>query len=333
MPKLEPKTVQRELEQGELWPVYWLYGQEKMKSRELLKRIRGTALGERASGVGAAGGIFGLDEQVMDAGEVSSSQVLDAALSPSLGGGLRFIVVRDAHALKEPECLAELMGPRSARTELTSVCVFVSKDLDGRKKFSKLLTEKAAVVPCEEVPEEEKEAWVGYLAKRRGLSLGPEQFAQLRGLDPWSLDIIDQELEKFALAESSPDVLLGSVGAFLGGSETFLDAFFARDLKAALMCAESFAERPDESLPLLGLLGWNVRQLAIVISDRENRTRNAKLNPYLAEKLQRWARGWSLDEILELQSRLSELDFGLKQTPLVPLGLWSDLVMGFCRVR
>ena len=45
MPKLEPKTVQRELDQGQLWPVYWLYGGEAMKARELLKG--GNSLGTR----------------------------------------------------------------------------------------------------------------------------------------------------------------------------------------------------------------------------------------------------------------------------------------------
>ena len=46
MPKLEPKVIQKELEQGVLWPVYWLYGQERMKSRELFKRIRGYEVDE-----------------------------------------------------------------------------------------------------------------------------------------------------------------------------------------------------------------------------------------------------------------------------------------------
>ena len=37
MPKLEAKQVQKELDEGWLWPVYWIYGPEGMKARELLK--------------------------------------------------------------------------------------------------------------------------------------------------------------------------------------------------------------------------------------------------------------------------------------------------------
>jgi DNA polymerase III delta subunit len=290
-----------------------------MKSRELLKRIRKTVSGEK-EGQGSA--LFGLGEELLDGSEVDGAQVADAALSPCLGGGTRLIVVRDAHALKGTEALEGLLGPAAEREQLMSVCVFLSKDLDGRKKFSKLLTERAAVVPCDEVPEADREAWIGYLAKRKGLALSRDLLLQLIALDPWSLDIIEQELEKYSLA--SEDVVLRNL-APQGGSDAFLDAFFRKDLRATLEQVEGFADRPDESLPLLGLFSWNVRQLALLIADREQGTRNAKLNPYLADKLKRWAQGWSLAEIIRLQSELAELDFGIKQTPLLPLGLWNSL--------
>jgi DNA polymerase-3 subunit delta len=323
MPKLEPKIIQKELEQGWLWPVYWLYGTERMKSRELLKRIRKAVLGSESS---SSSGLAGFGEEMLDGNEVDAATVLDAASSLSLGGGCRLIVVREAHALKEAEILAPLCGPKAKKGDLTSVCVFLSKDLDGRKKFSKILTEKAAVVPCEEVPEVEREAWISYLAKRRGLDLPPELVAQMSSLDPWSLDIIDQELEKFSLAQSGDVVLLGGGVGSAGGGERFLNAFFARDLKKSLQAVEEFADRPDESLPLLGLLGWNVRHLALVLSRG-----NVKLNPFVAERLQAWARHWQLSEVLRLQTFLEELDFSLKQTPLMPLGLWGEIVMTFCR--
>jgi DNA polymerase III delta subunit len=306
-----------------------------MKSRELLKRIRKTALGETPSSF--------CPESTIEGSETDAAAIVDAAQSPALGGGLRLIVVRDAHVIKESDRLAPLLQPRARVTELESVVVFLSKDLDGRKKLSKLLAEKAAVVPCEEIPEGEREAWIQYLCKRRGVELAGEQVASLATLDPWSLDIIDQELEKFSLTQWSPaqgdganagsaDVLQAAGLTFgaLGGAEAFLECFFARDLKNALARVEAFADQPDESLPLLGLLAWNVRQLAAIVADRERGTRHAKINPYLAERFTRWGKRWGLVEIERLQNRLMELDFGFKQTPLLPLGLWSGLVQEFC---
>lgn len=324
MPKLEPKDIQKELEKGVIWPVYWLYGQERMKVSELLKRIRKTVLGDAVDA-----GAFSFGEEVLDGTEVPASAVVDSAQSLSLGGGIRFVVVREAHALKESEQLSVLLGPSLPKNQIQSVCVFLSKDLDGRKKFSKLLIEKAAVVPCEEVPEEDREAWIGYLAKRRGLELPAELVVQLRSLDPWTLDIVDQELAKFSISQD-PAVVLGSLGEQTGSDE-FLEAFLGRRLTESLKAVESFAESPEISLPLLGLLSWNVRYLALVIADREKGTRTVKLSPFLAERFSRWGRKWSQAEVVKLQNRLAELDFGIKQTARLPLGLWSSLVMEFCR--
>lgn len=328
MPKLEPKIIQKELDQNRLWPVYWLYGSERMKSRELLKRIRKAALGESEGG---AGSLFGMAEENLDGAEMDAGSVVEAAQSLSLGGGLRLIVVRDAHAMKNPEQITELFGEPKTREELASVCVFLSKDFDQRKKISKALLEKAAVIPCDEVAENEREAWIHYLAKRRGITLSNDTAVQLTSLDPWSLDIVDQELEKYTLdPDHSGETFLGGLAPGTG-SDAFLDAFFSRDLKKTLRTVENFADQLDEALPLLGLFAWNVRHLALVLAEQKAGTRVVKLNPYAADKLRAWSRSWRLDEAMDLQARLEELDFGLKQTPLLPIGLWSDLVIRFCR--
>ncbi len=326
MPKLELKAVQRELEQGVIWPVYWLYGPEKLKSRELLKRIRFAVLGQEGS---TTAGQWNFNEEVFEGNEIDATSVLDSVRSPSLIGGVRLILVREAHAMKNPEVLSELFGAPTKLSELMSVCVCISKDLDGRKKFSKALVEGAAVVSCEEVIEVQREPWIQYLAQRRGVELNSTLVTRLSGLDPWSLDIIEQELEKFVVAGSSPDVILDSLG-LSGVTERFIEDFFSRDLEAALPLVSRFADSPDESLPLLGLIGWNVRQLAIWLADRDNGTRNSKLNPYAVERFRKWSPFWKQHEVIELQARLSELDFQLKQTPLLPLGLWSSLVLRFC---
>jgi len=129
------------------------------------------------------------------------------------------------------------------------------------------------------------------------------------------------------------EVLLAGGVSFgaLGGADAFLECFFARKLGVTIARVEAFADQPDESLPLLGLFAWNVRQLALIVCDQKRGTRHAKINPYLAERFVRWAKHWPLEDIERLQERLMEVDFGFKQTPLLPLGLWSGLIQEFCR--
>lgn len=325
MPKLEPKQVQRDLEKGQLWPVYWIYGPEQMKSRELLRRIRTAVLGEET----AQSGMRSFAEDALEGAEATAASIVDSAQSLSLGGGVRFVVVRDAHLVKDPDALRDLLGPIRPKEELASVCVFLSKDLDARRKFSKLLVEKAAVVSCEEVPEDERDAWIGYLAKRRGLELPDEAVAQLRTLDPWTLDLMERELEKFELAGQDLEILLGGASQDKG-SQAFLNAFLGRSFQNAMSCIEGFASKPEEALPLLGLLAWNARFVALLVADRERGTRTVKLSPFLADRLNGWARKWKLPEAIRLQEALSEIDFGIKQTGALPLGLWSSLVSEFC---
>lgn len=312
MPKFDPKTVQKELEKGILWPLYWIYGSERMKTRELVKRIQATA------------GVPELSTEFLEGAEVDASEVVDSAQSMTLGGGLRLIIVRDAHAIKEQEDLAPLLGSCGLKDQVPWVVIFLSKDLDGRKKFSKVLTERAAVIECTQVEEHEREAWIGYLAKRRELVLTPPMMAQLRMMDPWSLDLIERELEKLEVADGNDDVLVGGIAGV--ESELFFDAFFSKNKKGALTYMTAFAQKPEESLPLLGLFAWNVRHLALALNDRERGVRTLKLSPFLAGRFSSWSRTWKLHEVVALQKRLCELDYSVKQTPKNPLGLWATLI-------
>ncbi len=337
MPKLEPKAIQKELEAGKVRPVYWIYGGEAMKSRELLKRIRSAVFGdsseapESASGFGFASAFR---EAILDGAECEVFEVLDAAQSLSLGGGGKLVLVKQAHSLKDPEPLLDLCGSEFVKVaDGGSVVVFLSKDLDQRKKFSKGLLERAACVPCEEIAEEDREAWVGYLAKRKGLTLNPTEVNSLRALDPWSLDGVERELEKMETAGSPADregVLLGG-GEGQHASEVFVEAFFRRDRARALPEVRHFADSPEAALPLLGLLSWNVKMLVGLLKDKEAGTRETKLGSFLQDRFTAYLREWTLADAISLQSALAKVDFSTKQTPRDPLGTWSSLVLDFCR--
>lgn len=318
--KLEAKQVQQELKQGQAWPVYWVYGPERLQVRELVALLRKTIVGENAWA-----------EERLDGASLGGQDVVAAAQSIPFGGGLRFVVVRDAHLIREPDAMAELFGPRAKIEELSFVCVLVSKDLDARRKFSKQLIEKAAVVECAAIPEQQRETWIQYLAGTLGLKSRSLPLNTLVRAEPWSLEWVESELMKWALAEEvqaglGEEVLVGGASSGMS-SEQFIDAFLVRrNLRDALQAVETLGRKPEEALPLLGLLTWNVRMLALLAA----RSRAVKLPPFLQEKLMRALRVWSLEEIQALQSALSDLDFGFKQTPQEPMALWGVLISRFC---
>lgn len=321
MPELQPKNIQKELEEGWLWPVYWFYGEEKMKIRELLKRIQKTISGDTS-----------LHRESFEGSSASALEIVESAQNLSLLSGIQFLVISEAEDLKDLDSLEPLLGERQSRDKIPWVCVFIAKDLDRRRKFTKLLLQKAAVVPCSPIREADREAWVVFLAKRKNLEVTPAQIAQLRILEPWSLDLIDQELEKLSLAQGAgledPSLVFqSSIGSSTQG-DTFLGAFFSKKRAPALEQVEGLSSEPDVTIPFIGLLNWNLRQLILMKTPRLQKTQN--LNPYHQERLQRWSHEWSTRDLQHLQDALVEIDYSLKQTRLLPVGLLTQLVLRFC---
>lgn len=320
--RLEPKQLQQELKQGQAWPVYWVHGEEAYRVREVSALLARTLVGDRS-----------WCEDRIEGAQSSAQDVVASAQSIPLGGGTRIVWVREAHLIKEPDQMAELLGPRQAASDLPWCVIFLSKDLDGRRKFSKLLVEKAAVVGCEAVPEDQREAWVRHLAQARGIRPEALPLELLVRSEPWSLDWVQNEIAKWELSEqaqpgSGMEVMVGGADGSLGAGDAFIHAFLERrSLTLALAHAETLAAKPELSLPLLGLLSWNVRMLGLLAA----RSRSVRIPPFVEGKLRRALGIWQQDEIQELQAALFDLDFAVKQTPQEPLALWGVLIHQFCR--
>jgi DNA polymerase-3 subunit delta len=327
MPKLEPKAIQKELEAGKIRPVYFLYGSERMKSRELLKRIQKVVLN------GEAPNDFNIEK--WDASEVGAETIIDAAQSLSLMGGTKLVIARAIDEVKNLDPIVDYLkslesGAPATIDDLQCVLVLLSKNFDARKKTSKVISEVAAVVACEEVEENDREPWIDYLSKRRGISLSDSEKLTLRGQDPWTLEIIDQEIGKLELVGEDQtlraEALLSGVSAF--ARDEFIDAIFCRNTKRALELVHLFSSEMEVQLPFLGLLSWNFRHLKLAVMEHEMKTRsNEKRNPYLDRKLDRWKRYWNLKSITELEHALFQIDFSLKNTRLLGLGLWTDALI------
>jgi len=324
---LEPKIIQKELEAGKIRPVYFIFGPERMKSRELQKRIQKTVLKDRLAND------FNLEK--WDASEVGCETILDSAQSFSLMGGTKLVLARNVDEVKNLDPLIAYLKQLESTEAMTvdqysSVLVLVSKNFDARKKSSKAILESAAVVACEEVTEADREPWIDYLSKRRGVLLSPSERLTLRGVDPWNLEIIDQEIAKLELVGEDADLraqaLLSSVDAF--ARDEFIDSIFCRDTKKALSLVHLFSSEMEVQLPFLGLLSWNFRQLKLWVMEAELKARSSeKRNPYLMKNLERWRRFWNLESLSRLEDALFQIDFSLKNTRLLGIGLWTDALL------
>lgn len=315
MPQIEIHSIEKDLKQNKIWPVYWCYGSESWKSRRLLDQLRQHI--QR---------IKKIDVQVIEEDksfkcDTLEKQVLSVCENFLLGEMLPFLVIKDAHLIESLDFLKRICGLPLACENLQHLCVFLTKDWDARKKISKLLLERAAVVPCQDVEEGQRESWIRFLAQEKKIKLLPEVLGHFSCLEPWSLGMIERELEKIEIGFPQEGVFTIQLKA-----QIFVESFMMRDLKQALIHSRVFSETSDESFLVLGLLGWNIRYLLFLVTGK-----GVSLSSYVLDKLKRWKNQWSVLELQSLQRALVEFDYQIKQLPLTPLGLWTDLVIRFCK--
>lgn len=321
MPKIEAKIIQKELDSGKLRPIYYIYGPERMKSRELLKRIQKAVHGDDPPN--------DFNYEKWDGADASAETILDSVQSFSMMGGTKLIVVRNADEMDRFDSLIPYLKDCPSEVD-SSVLVMLARGFDARKKISKALEAAAAVIHCEEVSDQDREPWIEYLAKRRGVKVTAEEKMTLRGLDPWSLELVDQELSKLELVGEDPmlraEVLLSGIDS--QARDEFIEGLMMRNRAKALKHVHHFHQDIDVQLPVLGLISWNLRQLKLALIERETRTRSAeRRNPYLAQKLERWVRVWSMDDLQDFEQGLFDIDYALKNTRAVGEGLWMNLII------
>jgi DNA polymerase III delta subunit len=351
MPKYEPKLIQSELEKGQFRSVYVLYGLEVMKMRELTKRITNAYLGrsepqagsdQEVAGTSLSREGFGFSthfaELQFDGPQTTATAILEEMVSLTLGVSEKVILLKNAHQLKDLEALIEKV-PVTTFTNAAkenAILILWARDLDQRKKSTKLLMEKAAVIPCEVIAEKDRAPWIRYLMKRRPWfsrlaeengSAGLTEFEwlveELLALEPWTLDIVDRALEQFELTPESLREEAFKTDLNERSPELFVQSLLKKDLKSALFHVSSFSSLPEESLPLLGLIAWNFRMLASV-----------KLGTHAGKSLMggtrdrmREANGqWTLSEILKFQERLTNFDSSLKGSGEDAHAAWVNLV-------
>lgn len=330
MPKLEPKQIQQEVEKGQFRNFYFLFGTEMMKMRELTKRIKNAYL-EKENPLPSSS-LSSLNEIILDAsqtGGLEGGQIADECDSMLLGVSHKVVLVKNAHTIKEADDLFRRIQFKtfSKDTKEPVVLIFWSKDLDLRKKWIKKCLDEAAVVACEDVSEKERPDWIRYLMKRRGLikdstqtSLSSEKeltteeiqlvILDCLTLDPWGLDIVDQALERIELTpkEFIKESLLHEQS--VKSKQLFIDSFFSKNKKSALYHVSSFSTLPEESLPMVGLLSWNLRELTKI---KQNAYSASKpLSSFIRDKFKPYLNHWTVESLQLASEKLTSFDASLK---------------------
>ena len=304
MPEIDLKEIKKELSNNIIRSSYWFYGSEQMKINTTLSLIK-EKINIKDKGI---------DNEIFYGDEVSFKEIINSILTPSFLGN-KVIVVKNANQIKNIENIINILPKENSE----SIIIFISKDLDKRVKSSKLILKELAVIPCLKIKENEKISCIKFLSKKRNLTLDSNLMSRLLSLEPWSLDIIDQELEKVFLISS--DKYLEEKGNYKENQD-ISELFFLGDHKNALIEAKKLSKNPETSYIAIGLISWNIRHF---ISYLEN---NCELkNYFILNKFKKWSSLWSIEGLKKAESNILSFDISLKTTTKNLLGLWTDFLI------
>jgi DNA polymerase-3 subunit delta len=337
---MSPEEALREARAGELRPLYLLVGDEAHFVDQVVRALREATV---------AGGIPGLNEDQLMAGEVDVDAVLSAARTLPMMAKRRWVLVRGLEKWESDKgdkrgSALDRLADYAENPANTTVLVLVGPALDKRRKLANLGRKHGWLVSCETPKRAELPRWIEARAKERGNRIsysvadllaelaGPELGPLADALERVALYVGEgQEITEAAVAECVVRVRSATVWELVG-------AVGRRDVASALRFLDDVFDPQDRGLRLLGVLAWATRQLVRFESAMRNGDRPdeaakaAGAPPFKARELADQVRAVPRPVLESWLERLSEVDLALKGgSKRPPKAILEQALIDLCR--
>jgi DNA polymerase III subunit delta len=265
----------------------------------------------------------------MSARESGWEEILQRAATLPMFAPRQVIVVEDAESMEKlgeenrTKALAALEEYLDS-PEAVTVLVLEAAALDGRQKFSKLLQEKALIVPLT-IGNESAAALAAQMAKDLGAAIEPEaatMLADILNREPARIQIELQKLAAYSLGR--PKITRADVEAIVIAARKntvwqLADMLATRNRVAALAFLDNLLREGEQPIGIVGALAWMYRKL---IEARDlpahiqgfQAARSLGMRPDAAETAVRNAHRIPKKDLLAGLAALAEADSQLKSS-------------------
>ncbi|HMJ11883.1 MAG TPA: DNA polymerase III subunit delta [Polyangiaceae bacterium] len=343
---MTPDQALQEARDAKLRPIYLVLGEELHLVASVTRALREASV---------AGGIPGLNEDQMTAGEVTAEQVLSAARTLPMMSARRLVLVRSLErwegrgeggkARASSDSLDTLAEYAKTPAESTTLLLTASK-LDNRRKLVVLAKSEGWIVQCDPLSRGDLPLYVERSARTRGNPLAPEVADLIAELAGPELAPVTDALERLCLYAGAGQVITADhvadcvVRLRPASVWELVSAVGRRDLGAALSALGQVFDPADRGLRLLSVLAWSARQL--LRFDAASRAglsgpeaaKRAGAAPFkareLADQLKRISRP-ELESWLELLARVDLALKGGSRRP--PRAVLEDAIISLCTRR
>lgn len=314
--------IWKDIEKGQIAPVYCIYGDESYFIDETVKRLKTTlGTGEEAEVM-----TFDLEESPVDF-------VIDEADTFPFFSDRKLVIAKNASFLKAADKGKEKIEHDIKRLEgylgnPSDFCVtiFIApyEKLDERKKVTKLMKEKSVMLHAETPKENDLAVWIRNEVRLQGAQIVDEAVDKLVEMVGANMLQLQMEIEKLALylggqGQITPTLVEDLVAKTLEHDAfKMLNAYLSRNTTEALQIYHDLLRQKEEPIMLVGLLASNIRTMNNVYYLQKKGyhptqiSKQLKIHPYRVKLMLENRNRPSEDRLLKAIKNLSEVDLQLK---------------------
>lgn len=328
---MKPEEFEKEVREGDIGPLYYVYGDEPYLVERGVKRLL-----ERA--VSPDFREFNLT--VFYGGEAKGEAIVEAAQTLPMFAERRVVLVKKSGALSAA-ALDVLVG--YVQDPAPSTClIFQGEKIDQRKKFFLDLKKNGRLVEYKRPYENQLGPFIRDEAASHGKRMEPAAAEMLAYFVGSNLHELASQVEKAATYVGERQIIkLDDVKAI--ASDTKVDSVFdlanalgERNLGRALRSLQTILRDGEAPLMVLAMVTrhfrqlWRVRELLARKMPSQEIGKAAGIHPYFVRGIMEQAAGFSRAEFMAIFERFYATDMALKTSGGKATDLLERLVMAIC---
>jgi DNA polymerase-3 subunit delta len=315
MSLISREDLRRQLKNGEIAPVYLLFGAESYLRDSAAKAITEKILKDAP--------LREFNESVFSLASTDVQQAIAAAEQMPMISSRRVVKISEINKLQR-EADEEALARYVARPVETSVVILLAEELDKRRKLSKALLEHCVAVEFTPLENPELLNWARRCLKDLQSEADEKALMHLLGLIGSDVRAMENEINKLSAA-ALPDgrITFELVDELVPNSRELsnfelTDYLLAKNLRRALQVLQKILDDGAEPLMLLGLIASNYRRLAWAKeamnrgADREEVFRSIKLPFNKREEFLATARRTDARTLAKCLERIAAADLAIK---------------------
>ena len=323
----------REIKNGNIHSCYLLYGEEEYLKKKILEELKVKLLKEE---------MISFNFDVFSGKKKSLAEIISRAESPAVLSHNRLIIVTDAPYFSEPlkDIETQKLQNYLEKPAPETCLVFMSSNIDKRKKFTKLMLKNNWAILCEPVKGSSLSKWIRKKLKQQDKDMDSETLQLLTQRTGNNLHKLENELNKLiCYMEEERVIPREAVDLLVTGSVEvsifeLVDSLGRRDKKQALTLLQGILRMNEHPLKILTMIARQFRLLIQAKScleegiPRREIASSLKVPPFVVNKLMAQADNFSPSELAQALVLSHETDIKIKTGRLDPYEAMDLLLAG-----